>query len=225
MAQAHGSVAAGRPLRSDAERNRRRILEVALDVFAERGLEAGFDEIAHRAGVGVGTVYRRFPQRDDLVRALFESRLAELTEFAERAAAGPDAWAALRACLERIAEVHTRDRGLRELMAQSVRGPETMREQVGHLHVVLEQLVTRARGEGRLRADVVVPDLVVLAGMLSAVSSTATPDLWRRYAAVLLDGLRADRGAGEPLPHHPPGEDEIDEVLGSICGRPAPRQV
>src|SRR3954467_13973476 len=84
-----------RPLRRDAARNRELILETAAEVFAELGLEAGYDEIARRAGIGVGTVYRRFPERSELVQALFESRIEEVVAIGEEAAAMPDAWEGL----------------------------------------------------------------------------------------------------------------------------------
>src|SRR3954449_7210470 len=78
---------AARPLRADAERNRQRLIDAAREVFAERGLDATLDDIADHAGVGVGTAYRRFPSKDDLIDALFEQELAGIVELAEAAAA------------------------------------------------------------------------------------------------------------------------------------------
>ncbi|MCL8253411.1 TetR/AcrR family transcriptional regulator, partial [Aeromicrobium fastidiosum] len=85
-------------------------------MFAEHGLEAGYDEIARRAGIGVGTVYRRFPQRSELIQALFESRIAELVEVAERSAALPDAWEGLVSFLEWAIARQVLDKGLKEVM-------------------------------------------------------------------------------------------------------------
>src|SRR3954471_19846352 len=90
----------GRPLRADAERNRRRILAAAREVFARRGLDAGLDEIARHAGVGTGTVYRRFPDKNKLVEALFEERLDQVLACAQRAAEHPDPWEGLTTALE-----------------------------------------------------------------------------------------------------------------------------
>src|SRR5689334_7783557 len=95
---------AERPLRKDAARNRELILETAAEVFAEQGLDAGYDEIARRAGIGVGTVYRRFPERSELVQALFESRIDEMVAIGEQAAAIPDAWEGLTWFFERSVE-------------------------------------------------------------------------------------------------------------------------
>src|SRR6266536_4909546 len=101
-------------LRSDARRNRARILAAASEVFAERGMEATTDEIAARAGVGHATVFRRFPTKDDLVAAVLEDRIGELIRVAEEAAAGPDAWAGLRRVMEFGGERYVEDRCLVE---------------------------------------------------------------------------------------------------------------
>src|SRR5215472_4279290 len=89
-----------RPLRRDAERNRQRILEAAAEVFTERGFAATLDEVARRAGVGVGTVYRRFPDKASLADALFTDRIDALVQLAERAQGEPDAWAGLTGFME-----------------------------------------------------------------------------------------------------------------------------
>src|ERR1700712_3026544 len=98
-----------RPLRADAERNRLLILEVAAEVFAEKGLDAGFDEIARRAGLGAGTVYRRFPHRDQLIEALLTDRLSGVAQLAQQAAAHPDPWVGLVGFLQRSIEMQVRD--------------------------------------------------------------------------------------------------------------------
>src|SRR5581483_435879 len=94
-----------RPLRKDAERNRQRILRAAADVFTARGFEATLDDVAHHAGVGVGTVYRRFPNKEALAEALFHERLDGLVRLAERALAEPDAWQGLVRFLEQAGEL------------------------------------------------------------------------------------------------------------------------
>src|SRR5215204_7815679 len=91
-----------RPLRADAERNRQRIVEAARAVFAERGLDAPLDAIAERAGVGAGTLYRRFPRRDDLIVACFAPKLTEYAEAVEAALGLPNAWEGFCAYVERI---------------------------------------------------------------------------------------------------------------------------
>ena len=105
-----------KPLRADAQRNRERILEAANEVFGEQGLQATLDEVAARAGVGVGTVYRRFADREALVNALFENRIEELIEITERAERNPDPWQGLLYMLREGTEFHGRNRALKELM-------------------------------------------------------------------------------------------------------------
>src|SRR5436305_10369575 len=91
---------APRPLRRDAERNRQRILRAAAEVFTTRGLQVSLDDVAQHAGVGVGTVYRRFPDKESLVEALFEERIQAMVALAEKALAEPDSWTGLVTFLE-----------------------------------------------------------------------------------------------------------------------------
>src|SRR5215467_385638 len=105
---------AERPLRKDAERNRKRILHAAAEVFSERGLDATLDDVARRAGVGVGTVYRRFPDKQALVAELFTSRMDELAAAAEQACQARDPWEGLVSFLEYAAETMSGDLGLRQ---------------------------------------------------------------------------------------------------------------
>ena len=111
-----------RPLRRDAERNRQRILDAARVVFAERGLSGSLDDIARQAGVGVGTVYRRFPDKELLIDALFEERIEEIADVARAAADHPDPWEGLVDFLTRTQELQSRDRGLKELVLGGSRG-------------------------------------------------------------------------------------------------------
>src|SRR2546422_2244482 len=113
-----------RPLRRDAERNRQRILEAARELFAERGLGVTLNDIAHEAGVGVGTVYRRFPDKEQLIDALFEARIGEIADAARAAADHPDPWEGLVGFLTRAQELQSEDRGLKEIVLGGVRGAE-----------------------------------------------------------------------------------------------------
>src|SRR3954465_14930674 len=98
-----------KPLRADAERNRQRLLQAAGELFAQRGTGVGLDEIAHHAGVGVGTAYRRFPCKADLIEAIFEERIAGLTAAAEAGLAEADPWQGLVTWMERSVELHATD--------------------------------------------------------------------------------------------------------------------
>src|SRR3954470_882819 len=116
MARDTGPAAPARPLRRDAELNRRRILAAAREGFGLRGLEATLDDIAHHAGLGVGTVYRRFPSKEHLVEAMFVEQMDEIRDMAERALADPDPWEGFTSFLVNTAALHSSDRGLRDVM-------------------------------------------------------------------------------------------------------------
>src|SRR3954469_14505841 len=105
-----------RPLRADAERNRSRVLDAAAELFAAKGLAVGLDEIARHAGVGVGTAYRRFPDKRKLIEELFEDRVAGMVALAERALAADDAWGGLAGFIEAGTQPQDQDRGLREIV-------------------------------------------------------------------------------------------------------------
>jgi len=192
------TASADRPLRRDASRNRERLLQAARELFAERGLDVPMDDIADRAGVGVGTAYRRFANRDEVIEALFEDRLADYLALAETALADPDPWAGLVAFLERSLALQADDRGLKELLMRDRRAFDRVASARERVMPLLERLVGRAHGAGALRPGVTAADLHVVSHMLGAVGDFA-PDLWRRYLPLLLDGLRA----GEPLPGAP----------------------
>jgi len=111
-------------LRRDAELNRQRILSAAAQVFTDRGLEATLDDVARQAGVGVGTVYRRFADKSALADALFEQRIDALAAMAERAEADADPWRALVSFLHQAAETLAADRGLRQILMFAAAGHE-----------------------------------------------------------------------------------------------------
>jgi AcrR family transcriptional regulator len=210
-----------RPLRADAERNRRRILAAAAEVFAKRGLDVGLDEIARQAGVGIATVYRRFPDKAELIDALFESRIDDLQELAEKALTTQDPWAGLVHFLERSIEMQQADRGLKELIfgdrGCGAAGSAGTRfaAKMGSLLPAIEALVERAQASGQLRADVSMTDLAVIQFMLHGVGTFAAavqPDLWRRQFGLLLDGLRADGHTSAPLPLVPLTLDQLEAI-------------
>jgi AcrR family transcriptional regulator len=207
-----------RPLRRDAVRNRELILETAAQVFAEHGLDAGYDEIARRAGIGVGTVYRRFPERSELVQALFESRIEEIVAIVEAASKLPDAWDGLTFFLDKAIERQVNDRGLKEVMVQTIEEGDHVtvgRERLGPL---LDDLITRAQGEGTLRTDVETTDIGMLLMLVSSMTTPEQPDLWRRYLALLLEGLRASPDQ-PPLPLAAPADEAMHELMCNLHGR------
>ncbi len=207
-----------RPLRADAERNRQRILTAAAEVFARRGLEAGLDEIARHAGVGTGTVYRRFPDKTMLVEALFERRIDDLLDVAHAGLEHEDAWQGLVWFLTRSIEMQQADRGLKELLfGDGGIGPALAVRFAGKfesIFPVLEALVERAQAGGQLRADLTATDLATVQVMTIRVAEFAGPghpDQWRRSLALLLDGMRAEGGV-RPLPEAPLSRAEMQDV-------------
>jgi AcrR family transcriptional regulator len=208
-----------RPLRSDAERNRRLVLEAAAEAFAERGIDVGMAEIARRAGVGNATVFRRFPTKDALVLAIFEDRIAETLAAADEAAVIDDPWDALVHILERSAELQARDRGFFQATEQHLlKHPELLAH---HRKIVdaVDPLVARAQGSGALRDDVTTLDVL---GLTKAAVACVLPspelraDGWRRPLALMLDGLRP--GSATPLPFPPITYEEAERALGVKAG-------
>jgi AcrR family transcriptional regulator len=204
-----------RALRKDAARNRQRVLEAARELFAERGLEATLNDVAHHANVGVGTVYRRFATKDELLEAIFEDGIEQITSLAESALEQEDSWAGLVWFVEQVCELTATDRGLREMVYSKAYGG--YRVECARLRVdpPVSQLVERARADGHLRSDVEPTDMPIvslLAGTVSEWAGHVEPDLWRRYVALLLDGMRHHEGQNR-LPVDALEEEQMDAAM------------
>ena len=211
----HGP-AGERPLRRDAERNRQRILAAAAQVFTERGLDATLDEVARAAGVGVGTVYRRFPDKEALVAALFRERIDSLVTVAEEACATADPWKAVVSYLEYAAAAMAGDTGLRQLMMFGTYDRDQVCYARDRMRPVISRLVQRAQAAGDRRADFEATDVKMIAFMLASLAEYAaavTPDVWRRYLAMLIDGLRPARGEVSALPVPAPTAGELADLM------------
>jgi AcrR family transcriptional regulator len=205
-----------RPLRRDASRNRERALTAARELFAERGLDVTMDEIARHAGVGVGTVYRRFPQREQIIQALFEQRMEDFLALSERSLADPDAWHGLVEFLEQGLAMQAADRGLKELLAGHGHGGGSGKRMRERVIPMIEQLVARAQAAGALRPDVGALDLPMVSLMIGQVidfTHEVEPELWRRYLALLLDGLRTE---GSALPLAPLDPAQLDAAIETL---------
>jgi AcrR family transcriptional regulator len=192
---------AERGQRADARRNRKRILEAARALFAEHGFDVQVDQIAKAAGVGVGTVYRHFPNKLDMLEALIEARFEALADAARAGIANPDPWDGFAGFMHFSAGVMARDRSLSEAMFEQ---PQTMRagaEGVG-MPELLTELVGRAQTAGELRPEVIwedVPGLICGVGRALSEGKIGPQEMsWERYLAIILDGLRAP--GTQPLP-------------------------
>lgn len=203
-----------RPLRRDAETNRRQILEAAGRLMAARGLAIPLEDIAAEAGVGIATLYRRFPTRDDLIAALFRDRLDAYFADMEAAVARPDGWEALVWFLEAAAARQIADRGLAELVEHDS-GQAAVSQIRERMWPLATTLVERAKATGRLRPDFTVSDLALVQHMVVTVGATTHPvsdTAWRRYLTILLDGLATSRPGPTPLPEEALTTDEVDAV-------------
>lgn len=216
-----------RPLRADAERNRRRILAAAAEVFTEHGLEATLDDVARHAGVGVGTVYRRFGDKEALVEELFTERISALVVAAEQACAAPDPWTGLSWYLEHVAETFSTDVGLRQMMMLGSYGIGYTGYARDRMRPVLTRLVERAKATGQVRPDLTATDIPFLLIALTSAAEHARdvrPDVWRRYLTVVLDGLRPARDRVTPLPVPALDADEVARAFSTHGQRLAGRR-
>ena len=223
-----------RPLRRDAQANRRQILHAAGQLMAERGLTTPLEDIAAAAGVGIATLYRRFPSREDLVEALFQDRLTAYITDLEMAVSMGDGWRALTWFLERAVSRQIADRALSELLEHGP-GEGTIRQLLERIWPLAEVLIDHAKQTGRLRPDFSVGDLALVQHMLVAVGSSmarsgrvptvartdaATPELplgppdeaWQRYLTIVLDGLVTSRDRPSPLGQSPLTIDQLEEL-------------
>ena len=212
-------------MRRDAVRNRERLLAAARELLAEEGFEVTLDDIARHAGVGVGTAYRRFANKGELLDALFAEQTVELAAAADAGLADPDPWHGLVSYLEKSLALQLRDRRL----AQIVGGARISVEQHDWNRDVMapknRALIARGREAGVLRADVAGTDLTFIQVGLNAIMTRSRdwhPDLYRRYLYLLLDGLRAESGNPTPLPIAALTSDQTHAVMGPTSRRGAP---
>jgi len=208
-----------RPLRKDAERNRQRILDAARELFAEEGVGVTLNDIAHHAGVGVGTVYRRFPDKAQLIEELFEQQVSELVGLMEEAAEDPDPWRGLTGFFRRNLELQARDRAFREIVVGTPESAQRLQQIRLRMFPLGGQLVQRAKDAGALRADFQPSDIPMMFLMLTAVLDAARevePELWRRYLELFIQGLRAEPTPPEPLATPALDGDEVPAVMSAF---------
>lgn len=191
-------------LRSDARRNRERLVASTRELFARGGVDVSVEEITREAGLGMGTLYRHFPTKEDLIDAVLEDAFTELVHAAEKAAANEDGWAGFTGFLDEALALHAANRGIKDVLATRDHGRRKVGALRARMQPLLHATIERAQKQGTLRVDFAPEDLPVLfwtTGRVIESTAGVAPDYWRRYLALLLDGLRAD--SATPLPRPP----------------------
>ncbi len=198
------AAAGGRGLRADAEKNRESVIHAAREVFAERGLDASTNEIARRAGVGVATLFRRFPTREDLIAATFAEKMNAYAEAIHDALADPDPWHGFCAYIERVCQMQADDRGFADVLTLTFPTAKAFEAERKRTANALTELLERAKATGRLRDDFAHQDVPLIlmanAGVVTATRDAA-PDAWRRLVGYLVQSFAAE--AAQPLPDPP----------------------
>jgi AcrR family transcriptional regulator len=206
-----------RPLRADAAQNRQQILDAARRTFAERGLGVRLDEIADVAGVGVGTVYRRFKDKDELIGVLFEQSMSEVVALAREVLEQDTDGTGLRRFLDEAFRRMAADRGLQQILTSApTAAHDAFESSRAQLEPLIAELADQAHRAGRLRPDLGHGDLPVLQIMLSAaiLSTLSTrEDLWARYVTLVLDAIEIAPPSGQRLPASAPSSHEVASIL------------
>jgi AcrR family transcriptional regulator len=195
-------VSVDRALRADARRNRQAVIAAAKKLFADQGLDAQMPDVAKAAKVGVGTVYRHFPTKDDLIAALVAERFERLADKARECLETRDGWDGIADFIRFSAQIQADDRGLCEVMGSRPELMDTAAQAAG-LADLCERLVKRAQRSGELRRDLVWEDIPMIAcGLGRITQATAGPATgrWPRLVEIILDGLRAPGSAKLPPP-------------------------
>jgi AcrR family transcriptional regulator len=208
MSPAPAVLAAKRHLRRDAAENREHLLAAAAIVFAERGLDAGVEEIARAAGVGIGTLYRRFPNKEALIAELVQDVLEKMSMLADEATARP-AGSGLEFFLESSSSYQAENRGCLPRLWNTAADNEALQGVRRKIAALLDD----AQRNGRVRSDLTSTDLTMIMWSIRGVIETTrdvAPDAWRRQLAILIAGIRP---SPEPLMHRPLTRKQVDQVV------------
>ncbi|NEW44246.1 TetR family transcriptional regulator [Nocardia cyriacigeorgica] len=209
-----------RRLRADAARNQQRIVEAARQLFADHGLEITLDDVAERAGVGVGTVYRRFANKKELISEVFQQHLDEFAETAEECVGRPDPWQGLVQFFEYACRHMATNRGFSEVMLEFEDDLEQFARVRDRIKPTVARIIDRAREAGALQPDVVASDFFAMIHMVDGLAEFARPvndQVWRRYMALVLNGVRTELVPRQPLTVAPLNDDEVECAKTAIC--------
>jgi AcrR family transcriptional regulator len=195
---------AAQPLRSDAERNRERIIAAARKMFARDGLNASMASVAREAGVGIATMFRRFPTKEELVAAVFADRMDAYADAVAVALDDPDPWHGFVGYIETACAMQAADYGFADVLTTTFPTAKAMEERRNQAYEGMVRLIGRAKATGRLREDFDPSDLVLIhmatAGVVNATGAAA-PEAWRRVVALMIQSLEAPaRGILPPSP-------------------------
>jgi AcrR family transcriptional regulator len=202
------------PRRRDAQERRERILTAARIEFAARGVDASLEKIAREAGVAIGTLYRHFPTRLDLLLTAFEPRLQEFIAGANSALEMSDPWEGFVHYLENLFRVQAGDRGFNDFLSRRFPGSADTERIHDQMCQQIEDVLTRAQEAGEVRPDITRADIVNLIwsnGRMIDATSTTAPNAWRRHLYLMLDAYRAVRA--HSLPEPPLTEEQLYEAM------------
>lgn len=219
MNHATAAAPATRRLRADAARNHQRIVTAARELFADRGLEVTLDDVAEAAGVGVGTVYRRFAGKTELIAEVFDRSVTDMAEAAEAAEADPDTWHGVTYLFEWCCEHMSGNRGFGEVILELPDAVERFESVRDRIRPMIARLIGRAVAEGVLRPGIAASDFFAMAHMVEAIASFAKPvdaGLWRRYMNIVLDGVRADHIPRPPLTVPALDDNDMDQAKVAV---------
>jgi AcrR family transcriptional regulator len=202
------------PRRRDAVERRDRLLAAAQREFAARGVDASLERIARDAGVAIGTLYRHFPTRVDLLMATFDPRLQEFLDGAGKALEIDDPWDGFVSYLENLFRLQAGDRGFNDFLSR--RFPDSPEIERVHDQMCrqIEGVLTRAQKAGQARPDIALADIVNLIwsnGRMMEATSTTAPNAWRRHLHLMLDAYRAERA--HPIPEPPMTEAQLYDAM------------
>ncbi|UFS93156.1 TetR/AcrR family transcriptional regulator [Nocardia huaxiensis] len=204
-----------RRLRADAARNQQRIIAAARELFADRGLEVTLDDVAERAGVGVGTVYRRFANKQELISEVFDQMVNELGEQVETALHHPDPWQGLVELFEYSCKHMAANRGFGEVVLELHDSMDRFTCMRDRIRPGMEAVIGRAKQAGVLQPEIETTDFFGMVNMVDGVAGFArsvNPDVWRRYMALILNGVRGDSVERLPLTQPALTDDEVERA-------------
>jgi AcrR family transcriptional regulator len=203
-----------RPLRRDAREHREKLLSAAQREFAARGVDASLEKIARDAGVAIGTLYRHFPTRLDLLMAAFKPRLRDFLDGATKALEMDDPWEGFAYYLENLFRVQAGDRGFNDFLSRRFTDNAETERIHDQMCQQIEDMLTRAQEAGEARPDITQADIVNLIwsnGRIIDATSATAPNAWRRYLYLMLDAYRAERA--HPLPEPPMTDQQLYDAM------------